>query len=60
MSRTGTLILIGILTILIPFSGFPAAIRSFLMIIFGVGVLGIGLSLRKRDVQPLTETGVVE
>lgn len=33
-----------------PFSGLPIAVRSFLLVIFGVAVLGIGLSLRSHEV----------
>ncbi len=46
MSRAGALILFGVLTIIIPFSGLPITIRSMLTVIFGACVLGIGLSLR--------------
>ncbi len=57
MSRTGTLILLGIVNMLSPFSGLPIAIRSLITVVIGVGVLGIGLSLRKNEVQS-SETGV--
>lgn len=46
MSRASTLILLGFFTVLAPFSGLPISIRSLLTVIFGVSVLGIGLSLR--------------
>lgn len=46
MSRAGMLILLGILTILVPFSGLPIAIRSMLAVAFGACIFGIGLSLR--------------
>jgi len=46
MSRPSMLILIGILTILAPFSGLPVAIRTLLAVILGACVFGIGLSLR--------------
>ncbi len=46
MSRPSMLILIGVLTILAPFSGLPVSFRTLLTIIFGACVLGIGLSLR--------------
>lgn len=49
MSRSSTLILLGILVILAPFSGLPIAMRSLLAVIFGACVLGIGLSLRARE-----------
>ena len=51
MSRNSTLILLGILTILTPFSGLPIAIRSLLLVMFGVCVFGIGLTLRAREVR---------
>lgn len=49
MSRTGALILLGLLIILTPFSGIPVGVRAALSIIFGVSVLLIGLSLRVRE-----------
>jgi len=49
MSRTSTLILLGILVILVPFTGFPMNIRSLLEVIFGAYVLGIGFSLRSSE-----------
>lgn len=51
MSRTSTLILLGILIILAPFSGLPLALRSLLIVVFGICVLGIGFSLRSNEVQ---------
>lgn len=49
MSRTSTLILLGILTILTPFSGLPIAFRTLLAVIFGACVASIGLMLRTRE-----------
>ena len=49
MSRAGTLILLGVLVILVPFSGLPTSIRSLLAVILGVCVLCIGLILRARS-----------
>ena len=40
------LILLGILTILVPFSGLPVTVRTFLTVVFGIAVLGIGISAR--------------
>jgi uncharacterized membrane protein YwaF len=51
MSRTGILIVLGILVMLTPFSGLPIAIRSALLVAFGIAVLGIGLSLRSREIE---------
>ncbi len=49
MSRTSTLILLGVLTILTPFSGLPIAFRNLLAVIFGACVAAIGLTLRARE-----------
>ena len=49
MSRTSSLILLGVLVILVPFTGFPMVIRALLEVIFGACVLGIGLSFRARE-----------
>ena len=51
MSRTGILILLGVLIILVPFSGLPIALRSLLLVACGISVLAIGLSLRVREAQ---------
>jgi len=48
MSRSSTLILLGILTIITPFSGLPTSFRSLLLVIFGTCVIGIGLGMRTR------------
>jgi hypothetical protein len=58
MSRTSTLILLGILIILTPFSGLPIAIRSLFTVAFGIAILGIGLSLRTNEVHHHTLTAV--
>ena len=58
MSRTGILILIGILTILTPFSGLPGGLRTLLTVAFGVVVLGIALSLRSGEMQRPVEPRV--
>lgn len=46
MSRPSILILLGVLVMLMPFSGLPIAMRSLFMVFFGACVFGIGLSLR--------------
>ncbi len=61
MSRNSTLILLGILTVLAPFSGLPIAFRTLLTVIFGTCVAGIGFALRASEVhstsiQPAVET----
>lgn len=61
MSRTSTLITLGVLIILTPFSGLPIAIRTSLLVIFGAAVASIGLSMRMREAQsarPTTEPPV--
>jgi hypothetical protein len=58
MSRASSLILVGVLLILTPFSGFPIAIRSLLVVVFGLVVLGLGLSLRSHEVRAHSEAGV--
>ena len=68
MSRNSTLILLGILVVLTPFSGLPIAFRTLLTVIFGACVAGIGFSLRTHEVQnaaatqitPLVEPETVE
>lgn len=46
MSRPSILIILGILIVLVPFSGLPVSIRTILTVILGAIVFGIGLSLR--------------
>lgn len=48
MSRSGTIILLGVLIIIIPLSGLPIAFRSFLTIVLGACVFAAGLSMRKQ------------
>jgi len=48
MSRSSSLILLGILVILAPFSGMPITARNLFAVIFGACVFGIGLSMRAR------------
>ncbi len=56
MSRASVLILLGVLVILAPFSGFPIALRSLFSLVLGACVIGIGLMLRTRDTAPHAET----
>jgi len=53
MSRGSTLILIGVLTIFVPFSGLPSSIRTLLAVILGASAIWIGFTLRTRDTRPL-------
>jgi hypothetical protein len=49
MSRSSVLIVLGVLTMLAPFSGLPGPLRTLLAVGFGAAVLGIGLSDRVRE-----------
>ncbi len=60
MSRNSTIILLGALVILTPFSGLPVAIRSLLLVIFGATVLGIGLSQRAHEARAKQSAQPVE
>ena len=51
MSRAGTIILFGILIVITPFSGLPVAFRTFLTVIFGACIIGIGILIRSRDAE---------
>ena len=52
MSRASTIILIGTLIILTPFSGFPSSLRELFTLVLGACILGIGISLRARETRP--------
>jgi len=41
----------GVLTIVVPYSGLPIALRTLLTVAFGAVVLSIGLSLRMHEVR---------
>jgi hypothetical protein len=43
--------LLGILIVIVPYSGIPVANRSLIEVILGVCVLAFGISLRNRDVR---------
>ena len=51
MSRSSTLILLGVLVMLAPYSGLPIVARTFLTVVFGAVVLGIGIWLRAEAVR---------
>jgi hypothetical protein len=51
MSRTSALMLLGVLVMLAPFSGLPSTFRTLLLVIFGITILGIGLTLRTQEVR---------
>lgn len=49
MSRASTLMILGLLVIFVPFSGFPSSIRSFFDFVLGAAIFVIGLMLRTRQ-----------
>lgn len=51
MSRSSTLILLGLLIVLVPFSGLPIDMRTFLTVALGISVFGIGFALRTQEVR---------
>ena len=53
MSRAGTIILFGILVMLTPFSGLPVAVRTFLTVVSGACIVGIGILIRSRDAKKM-------
>lgn len=54
MSRPGLLILLGIIVLLIPFSGLPISWRTFFLVIAGLIITVVGVSLRApRPLPPL-------
>jgi hypothetical protein len=50
MSRASVLVVLGILTLIVPFSGLPSLLRTGLTVLFGFCVFCIGLAERVRDV----------
>jgi VIT1/CCC1 family predicted Fe2+/Mn2+ transporter len=64
MSRSGILIVLGVLIILAPFSGLPVSIRSFLAVVLGAGVSVLGLMIRNSEArakrEPVVEAVVDE
>lgn len=51
MSRASTLILLGILTLVTPFSGLPELFRTVCIVVFAASISGIGLAMRLADVR---------
>lgn len=49
MSRSSILIILGVLTLLTPFSGLPGTFRTLLAVAFGAAVLGIGIAERSKE-----------
>jgi len=46
MSRESMLIVVGILVMLSPFSGFPLSLLTWLYLFIGLVIVGIGISFR--------------
>lgn len=59
MSRTSTLILLGILIVLTPFSGLPIAFRTLIAVILGVCVSGIGFAIRVHEARSMQSQAIV-
>jgi hypothetical protein len=51
MSRSSALITLGILILLVPFSGLPSSWITGIEVIFGVSILLMGVSLRVENVK---------
>jgi hypothetical protein len=60
MSRTGTLIVVGVLTIIAPYSGLPLMLRDLLVVVFGALVTGIALSLRAKEARDARERAAAD
>lgn len=58
MSRASTIMLLGVLVLLAPFSGFPMALRALFEFVFGVVVFSIGLSMRLHAVRRAHEATI--
>ena len=54
MSTPSTLILLGVLIMVFPYLGLPHAWSNLFLLVFGVGVFGIGFMLRARAVRALS------
>lgn len=48
MSRSLMLIVLGALTLLAPFSGLPMSILTWILPLFGLGVVAVGVSYRRQ------------
>lgn len=51
MSRERILIILGVLIILSPFSGIPLAVLSWVLPVFGIAVITIGVTSHSRIVK---------
>lgn len=50
MSRSSTLILLGLLVVFTPFSGLPVALRTFMLVLFGACIAAFGYLMRTREI----------
>lgn len=53
MSRTSAIILLGVLTILTPYSGLPATYRTLITVVLGATVAWVGLLTRSEEMRAL-------
>lgn len=60
MSRPGLLILLGIIVLVIPFSGLPMSWRTFFLAITGLVIVLVGVSLRSPRALPPLESKTPE
>lgn len=59
MSRASTLIVLGILLLITPFSGLPSFFRTILIILFAALVVGIGFAIRLSEVRAAKRASMV-
>ncbi len=60
MTRPSILITLGVIIVLLPFSGLPISFRSFIMPLAGLAVIGVGISLRAPKALPPLESAAPE
>jgi hypothetical protein len=56
MSRDMTLIVLGLLTIVIPYTGFPSSWRTLLLVLIGLAVAVIGFLMRGQTLSKPKKT----
>lgn len=59
MSRASTLILLGVLLLITPFSGLPSFFRTLLTVLFAALVVGIGFAMRLSEVRAAKDASPV-
>jgi len=60
MSRSGVVILLGIIVLIVPFSGLPMSWRTFFLAITGLVIVAVGMSLRTPKALPPLESALPE